>query len=1368
LRKTGISGPRLPETKDGGDKTKAKGCLRASPPPVEKLVRPHDVEALVGRLTQAPELPLFDADDILDPHHVMNSHTPAQTEPPPHPRQKRRKESPRLSASLNVLNDSLTFYRGKIHAGNADPISVRMLLDSGASDTFVSPRVLGKLDGQIRVRKPKTPLLVTIANGERLETGGYTILLVKIGSWTGRIKAWILPTDYDMILGRDFLQTENPQIDWRTSVMTLTDHNHHTCAIHPTNNSRVVTRGSAHLNLMSAKQTRRLLRKSKSEAYLFTVRPTNRGHESEEPGPPKSDDPGIQQILTKHKDLFRAELPVALPPERNVAHGIDTGAHTPVNINAYGLSAEKLDEQAKQVEDLIKKGLIRESNSAWGFPVVFARKPHGKWRMCVDYRALNNMTAKNGYPLPRIQELLDIVGNARILSKIDLTAGYWQIRMGEGSIEKTAFNTIWGKYEWLAMPFGLCNAPATFQSIVNNTLRPLLGRNVVVYLDDILIFSATLEEHRKHVEEVLTLLKKQQLYASPTKCTFATRELEFCGHIVGNGTIRPLPAKIEAVQAWPRPQTVHDVRQFLGLATYYRRFIHDFSKVCVPLHELLKESDSTLRKQRFRPITWTEACESAFRKVKDLLASAPVLKQPDRDRPYVIETDASEWALGMVLMQEDDDRKLHPVAYDGRKLHGAELNYPVHEKELLAIKEAIRTWDRYIDGDRFETIIITDNASLQYLNTTREYSKRLARWIAEFQQYRLSIRYRKGPENVVADAISRRPDLVGTTRANMSLERPIGDGYLALMTTVHGIPEEEWLTATIQFLQDSTEPEDPALRRAVKKHADRLSFQTTKTFSRAPAEDNRQLIFTHEDGVISPYLDPPFRAELLQKAHHEFGHLGFPGLNGIIRPRGWWPSTRADMEESVRNCPNCQVSQGSRKGLEREAAQHMVTSGIRPFERWGIDLVGPLLATPNGNRWIITAIDYATGWPVARAVPDATEETLAEFLFRDLYTHYGAFNELLSDNGANLLSGAVKHFVSLLRARHRTTTPYHPRTNGKVENFNGLIGRILTKYLMGKPTRLWDEYLTKALFAARVREHAITRKSPYFLVYGIHPRIVADGGEQPDAQEGTDRDEQIQQLADARSKANELLLVHAIRKQKIRDSAVTKTSFKIDDWVLVRNEAKQKFESTWFGPYKVVQAHPLGTYALAEPNGRVLRNLINGARLTDANVGDDPSLWASPAGRSALRRAGQKIGRPEELRKILDEVEPPPPTYADLSTFTREEWQEFRRSGARTEFLGEEVMAERVIAKTRAAARKRQKKTVDKALEQGPPGADEWDSEVNDYESEDFEQDESDGYESAEDAHYEPEQGSSRTSHPFAVVIPPPSREIQELTATRS
>jgi hypothetical protein len=240
------------------------------------------------------------------------------------------------------------------------------------------------------------------------------------------------------------------------------------------------------------------------------------------------------------------------------------------------------------------------------------------------------------------------------------------------------------------MPFGLCNAPATFQTLMNEALRPFLGKFVIVYLDDVLIFSKTKEEHYEHLEKVLEVLRRERLVIQPEKCTFATNQLEFCGHTIGKGQIKPIPAKVDIVKNWPRPRNVHELRQFLGLATYYRRFIRGFASICVPLHELLKESDVELRKLKFRPIRWNVACEMAFRKLKKMLTDKPILIQPDLSKPFTIETDASEWAIGMILLQLGADGRLHPVAFDGRKLTGAELNYPVHEKELLAIKEALR------------------------------------------------------------------------------------------------------------------------------------------------------------------------------------------------------------------------------------------------------------------------------------------------------------------------------------------------------------------------------------------------------------------------------------------------------------------------------------------------------------------------------------------------------------------------------------------------------------------------------------------------------------------------------------------------------
>ncbi|KAJ5131586.1 hypothetical protein N7448_005744 [Penicillium atrosanguineum] len=476
--------------------------------------------------------------------------------------------------------------------------------------------------------------------------------------------------------------------------------------------------------------------------------------------------------------------------------------------------------------------------------------------------------------------------------------------------------------------------------------------------------------------------------------------------------------------------------------------------------------------------------------------------------------------------------------------------------------------------------------------------------------------------------------------------------------TERGVPEEKWLAATERYLDDRN-----------------LSF--------------RELSDPNQSTVA--------RGDLVERLHQEFGHLGHPGLNGVIRPRAWWPGMRRDVEEATRTCPNCQVSQGLRKSLEREVSQPMVTAGLQPFERWGIDLIGRLPTTPNGNRWIITAIDYATGWPVAQAVKDATEEAIGLFLFERIFVHYDAPREIISDNGRNLLAGAVRYFVKLLQTRYRTTTPYHPRTNGKVENLNGILGRMLTKYLMNKPTRAWDLYLQQALFATRVHEYAVTRFSPFYLVYRVHPRIPSD----PSDGSGTEalRTDAIRNLSDARTKANELLLTRAIRTKR----------------VLIRNETGKKFESKWFGPYQVLQSHPLGTYALAEPNGHVLRTLINGSRLLEANVDDLTTLWTSSAARMALRRARIQVERPEEVRTIL-EIDKDLPNYLDLSTFTRKEWEDFKRLGARFNSVGEELATRRVIAKQRAKARRR--RTLPAEAEQQKSDSDEWNSEANDYESE--------------------------------------------------
>ena len=367
-------------------------------------------------------------------------------------------------------------------------------------------------------------------------------------------------------------------------------------------------------------------------------------------------------------------------------------------------------------------------------------------RMCVDYRALNAITVKNSYPLPLVDELFDRLHGAKYFSKIDLRSGYHQIRISPEDVPKTAFRTRYGHFEFLVLPFGLTNAPATFMHLMHQTFREQLDSFVIVFLDDILIYSKTLAEHKQHVKQVLEILRKEKLFAKESKCELFKTEVEFLGHIVGRDGIRMMEDKVKAVQDWPTPSKVEHIRSFLGTAGYYRRFIKDFSKIAAPLSDLTKENVK---------FEWTSKQEEAFRKLKQAIATAPVLALPDPNLPFVVHTDASGFALGAVL-QQDQGKGLQPIAYLSKKMLDAETRYPVRDQELLAIIHALKSWRQYLYGKKFT--IKTDHHSLKYLETQPHLSNREARWKDLLAQYDYVIEYVEGKENVVADGLSRRPD----------------------------------------------------------------------------------------------------------------------------------------------------------------------------------------------------------------------------------------------------------------------------------------------------------------------------------------------------------------------------------------------------------------------------------------------------------------------------------------------------------------------------------------------------------------------------------------------------------------------------------
>ena len=1157
----------------------------------------------------------------------------------------------------------------------------RILIDSGSSHQYISSDFARRASLEVEHNSTK-PHWVQVADGNYLEASSRANCTLIMGYYRTRIEARILDMPhYDIILGLDWLRTANPIINWQEMSIQVRDEGGDLCELFPRDTSHYITTRERtyaieEIDPVTWSQAEKILRQPGSAACLFAIRDStgtsNDTKNSEATRTPMNAETeqlnafprllargskAIRKVVKGFADIFREELPPELPPTRDYEHTIDTGDAAPINLNAYPLSQAHLDEQTRQISQMQAQGLIQESSSPWGFPVLFVKKPEGKWRMCIDFRALNAVTRKNGYPLPRIQECLDLLGSSKVLSKIDLTQGYYQVRVDTRDREKTAFNTREGKFEYLAMPFGLANAPATFQTMMNRILRPLIVQKcAIVYLDDIVIFSASMDEHIRHLTQVFTILRTNKLYAKPSKCLLGLEELEFCGHIVGNGTLRPIRSKIQIILDWPVPTNVHEVRQFLGLATYYRRFIRSFAQICVPLFDLLKEGDAEKRKKKFRKISWTAACEQAFRRLKEYLTTEPVLLQPDTTRAFVIETDASEWAVGCVLLQLDTiSNKLLPVAYDGRKLTPAEINYPVHEKELLAIKYAVATWRVYIDNNQ-QTIVYTDHESLKYLATMRKPTKRLARWIEEFGEYDLDLRYRKGALQVVPDALSRRPDLMGEGPRNLA----------APVLLIRDMDEDEWATHMRDFLVEGVVPPE-IVREDIYAH--QASF----------AIANETLQHVDDQGIRSPYTPIAFRADFLERMHNDYGHLAFPGILGVVQGRGWWHSLVTDIKSFVQHCTNCQVAQRSRPGQETELPQTLTSSNLQIFDRWAIDLIGRLPETPYKNVWIVTAIEYLTGWPVAKALPNARAETIATFIHEEIAMVYGPPKELLSDNGTNLVGKVLKSYMEVLKVKHRVTTPYHPRTNGKVENFNGFLGATLTRMLVNQPIILWDQYLAQALFAVRVRIHTTSRESPYYLLFGRQPPLPSDANEiRPLQVTPTEWDEvlrRIEGMKHARIVANERLVARAIAAGKTRDERVKPRFIREGDWVLVRAEARHKFEGRWAGPYRVDKTMPLGTYRLTEPGGNVVRTLINGQRLIPANVNDETrkTLWNSKKIQRVMQQQNITIDQPSpEIQDLFQEADARTVDYDELAAISPKEWSKMMaRSGDRSDQVGE-------------------------------------------------------------------------------------------------
>ena len=589
----------------------------------------------------------------------------------------------------------------------------------------------------------------------------------------------------------------------------------------------------------------------------------------------------LREFLTGFADVFALD-PSELGTTSIIRHAINTGDQPPIRHPVRRMPFALRATVDELVSDMLAQGVIEPSTSPWASPVVLVKKKDGTMRFCVDYRRLNQVTKLDEFPLPRIDDTLDLLAGAKYFTTLDMASGYWQVAMEPSAKEKTAFATYSGLYEFRKMPFGLVNAPATFQRLMEAVLAGLARDGVLVYLDDVLVVGSTLEEHNQKLATVFQRIRDAGLRLKPKKCRFAQEEVEYLGHVVSADGVRTDPRKVDAVRNFPTPVDVKTLRSFVGLASYYRRFVPGFSKIAGPLHALTKKD---------APFVWSEACEVSFTKLKDQLTTAPVLAFPNFREPFILETDASGAGLGAVLAQKQEDGSVRPVAYASRSLLRHESNYGITELEGLGVVWAAKHFRPYLYGH--SGVVYTDHEALKSLLNTPQPSGKLARWGMALQELDLTILHRSGKANANADALSRcpQPTLDATELAlpNQVVGNLSAEETEDLPAMQRSDPE---LRCVITYLETGVLPEEEKLARRV-----------ALTRSQYVIEDN-VLYKLEGDGTLRVIPPTPLRSQIFQEAHGgRFGaHLSAVKVYSELRRHFWWDGMRGDITRWSRAC----------------------------------------------------------------------------------------------------------------------------------------------------------------------------------------------------------------------------------------------------------------------------------------------------------------------------------------------------------------------------------------------------------------------------------------------------------------------------------
>ena len=876
-------------------------------------------------------------------------------------------------------------------------LSLSALVDSGAEQNFMDTEFVAR--AQIPVETLEGPLVVNALDGSflaRVTHRTQPLQLVLSGNHRERLQFYVFPSPQSpLVLGHPWLTTHNPQIDWAAGrIAAWSPYCHASC--------------------------------------LRSALPPG-GVPQDSLGPP----PDLTSIPTAYHDIgevFSKTRALSLPPHRPYDCAIDLhpGASFP-SSRLYNLSRPEKASMEEYISQSLKAGIIRPSSSPLGAGFFFVAKKDKTLRPCIDYRGLNSITTRNKYPLPLINSAFEPLVGATIFSKLDLRNAYHLVRIRAGDEWKTGFNTPLGHFEYLVMPFGLTNAPAVFQALVNDVLRDFLNRFVFVYLDDILIYSADLLEHQRHVRMVLQRLLENKLFVKAEKCEFHVTSVRFLGFIIETGQVRADPEKVKAVTEWPTPSSRKQLQQFLGFANFYRRFIRNYSKLAAPLTRL------TSSKTMF---SWTPEAGLAFQLLKERFSSAPILIQPDDTRQFVVEVDASDTGVGAILSQRSDsDSKLRPCAYYSRRLTPAEGNYDVGNRELLAIKLALEEWRHWLEGAAHPFVVWTDHKNLEYIRTAKRLNSRQARWSLFFGRFNFSISYRPGHKNTKPDALSRQFSPEGHSSCHSTI----------LPTTC--------VAASLTWEIESV------VQDALRTQPDPGGGPPGRLF-----------------------VPPPARSQVLQWAHtSRFScHPGIRRTIDMLRRTFWWSSLEADTRAYVLACSVC----------SRNKSSHRPSAGLlqplpvphRPWSHIALDFITGLPPS-QGNTVIVTVVDRfskAAHFLALPMLPSARET--ADIMVNQVFRLHGIPVDIVSDRGPQFVSQVWRAFGRALGATISLSSGFHPQSNGQTERLNQELEASLRCVAASDPSS-WSTHLSWVEYAHNSHTSSATGRSPFEVSLGYQPPL---------------------------------------------------------------------------------------------------------------------------------------------------------------------------------------------------------------------------------------------------------------------------------------